>query len=310
MSSPDRIDTHQHIVPPRYAQWLASLGQLAGGLPIPPWSADKALALMDAARIAKAVLSVSTPGVHLGQGPEADRVAREKAREVNEFAAQVAIDHPGRFGFFATLTLPDVEGAIAEADYALDHLKAQGVVLLANVGGQYLGDAAWAPLMDHLNRRKAVIFVHPSILPAQEVPGIPAFAADFLLDTTRAAINLVKGGTMQRCPDLKIILSHGGGFVPYAAERIARICAPDSTQATGIALLRKFYFDTALSSSPYALPSLLAFADPQRLLFGSDWPYAPKSLALSFAGQLDRFPLEGSMRAAIHRDNATRLFQR
>ena len=306
MNAHARIDTHQHIVPPAYADWLERRGVTAGGLPIPQWSVEGALDLMDHAGIQAGVLSVSTPGVHLGDDVE----ARQMARQVNEVAAGVVAGQPQRFGFFATLTLPDVEGAIAEAAYAFDTLHADGVVLLANVRGTYLGDATIEPLMAELNRRKAVVFVHPSELPAPPLPGIPPFAADFLLDTTRAAINMARAGWLERYADLKIILSHAGGFVPYAAERIARICAPDGSTQDGIARLRRYYFDTALSSSPYALPSLLAFADPTHITYGSDWPYAPKPRSLHFTRLLDEYPLDAAQRQAIDRGNAQKLFAR
>lgn len=305
MTAPHRIDTHQHIVPPHYAAWLAKHGLNAGGRAIPEWSADSALELMEQARISTAILSVSTPGAHLGDTLE----AREMARSLNEFTAGIARRHASRFGFFATLTLPDVEGAIAEARHALDDLGADGVVLLANVGGVYLGDPAWDPLMAELNRRSAVIFVHPSSLPTPPVEGIAPFVADFLLDTTRAAINLARLRTFERFPDLKIILSHAGGFVPFAAERMARACSDDGENiAEGLARLRQFYFDVALSSSPYALPSLLAFADPERITYGSDWPFAPAGRSLHFARLLDEFPLTDEQRVAIDHGNAAKLF--
>ena len=305
--TPDlRIDTHQHIVPPRYGAWLHEQGLSAGGLPIPDWSLEGALDMMQAARIERAVLSISTPGVHLGD----DAQARDMAREVNEFCADLVKQHPQRFGFFATLTLPDVEGAIAEARFALDVLKADGVVLLANAGGTYLGDPAWEPLMDELNQRHAVVFVHPSFLPGPSVEGIPAYAADFLLDTTRAALSYAKSGALERYPHLKVILSHGGGFLPYAAERVARVCSPDGGNPAGIARLQQFYFDVALSSSPYALPALLAFAKPSHILYGSDWPHAPKARGLHFADMLDAFALSAEQRSAIHRGNALALFPR
>mgnify|MGYP003583156568 CR=1 FL=1 len=306
MADKARIDTHQHIVPPTYAAWLEKQGVLAGGLPIPKWSAEGALDLMESAGIATGILSVSTPGVHLGDESQ----ARSMARAVNEYAAQVVRDRPSRFGFFATLTLPDVDGALDEAAHALDVLGADGVVLLTNVRGTYLGDAAIEPLMEELDRRHAVVFVHPSELPAPPVPGIPPFAADFLLDTTRAGINMARRGWLDRYPNVKIILSHGGGFIPYAAERIARMCSPDGDSAAGIERLRRFYFDTALSSSAYALPSLLAFADASRITFGSDWPYAPKERSLHFSRLLDKYELTGEMRSAIDRGNAAQLFPR
>lgn len=301
-----RIDTHQHIVPPFYAQWLERKGLTAGGLPIPRWSAEAALDMMEALQIATGILSVSTPGVHLGDDAE----ARAMARAVNGFAAQVAAAHPRRFGFFATLALPDVEGSIAEAAHAFDTLGADGVVLLTNVRGTYLGDASIEPLMAELDRRRAVVFVHPSELPAPPVPGIPPFAADFLLDTTRAAINMAKAGWLTRYSNLKIILSHAGGFVPYAAERFARLCAPSGRYEDGVAQLRRFWFDTALSSSPYALPALMAFADPQRITFGSDWPYAAQERSAHFARLFEQYGFDAQQREAIERGNALRLFPR
>lgn len=302
-----RIDTHQHIVPPFYAAWLQSHGiQAAGGRLLPDWSAEGALDLMADAGIASGILSISTPGVHLGDHGE----ARDIARQANAFMAQVVRSAPERFGFFAVLPLPDVDGAIAEARHAMDVLGADGVMLLASVRGTYLGDPAWEPLMAELHQREAVVFVHPSALQGPEVPGIPAFAADFLLDTTRAAIQLARSGTLERYPALKILLSHAGGFLPYAAERVARVCSPDGSNEAGLARLRRFWFDTALSSSPYALPSLLSFADPGQITFGSDWPFAPKERSLHFASLLDRYPLSDTQRHAIHRGNAERLFPR
>lgn len=306
MSAPARIDTHHHVVPPAYARWLAEKGVTAGGLDIPAWSEETALDLMESAGVRTAILSVSTPGVHLGDDAE----ARAMAREVNEYAAALARKRPDRFGFFATLTLPDVEGAIAEARHALDVLKADGVVLLANVRGTYFGDAAWEPLMAELDRHHAVVFVHPSDLPGPGVPGLPPFVADFLLDTTRAAVNYARSGALERYPNLRIILSHGGGFLPYAAERMARAVSPDGANPGGIARLRQFYFDTALASSPYALPSLLAFADPTHITFGSDWPYANKPRSLHFTGMLDAFAMSEHQHAAIDHGNARALFPR
>lgn len=300
-----RIDTHHHIVPPAYRQWLEAKGIDAGGRAVPDWSAEGSLAVMERNGSATAILSLSMPGVHLGD----DEEARRLARAMNTFAAEVVASHPGRFGFFACLTLPDVEGAIAEARHALDELHADGVVLLSNVGGTYLGDPAWDPLMAELNRRGTVLFEHPSAPPGPAIPGIPAYAADFLLDTARSAINLARQGCLERYPDLRILLSHGGGFLPYAAERISVHCSRDGTILSGMEMLRRFHYDTALCG-PSALPSLLAFADPERITFGSDWPYAPADATVPLAAAMDAFPMEASTRQRLARGNAERLFPR
>ncbi len=300
-----RIDTHSHVVPPEYAAWLRGLGAAAGGLPIPSWDPHAALAVMDRHSIATAVLSVSTPGVHLGDGAD----ARSIARDVNDYAAQMTRDHPGRFGFFATLPLPDVDGALAELDRAMDSLGANGVVLLANHRGVYLGDRRFDPVFDELQRRHAVAFVHPSLLPGIEaIEGIPPFMADFLLDTTRAAINLARSGTLERCPDVKILLSHAGGFVPYAAYRIALAASDRNDVLHGLSLLQRYYFDIALSGSPTALPSLLAFTDASHVTFGSDWPYAPDVAVAAMTGMYESHPLDDAARAQIDRGTAAGLF--
>ena len=321
-----RIDTHTHILPPDYATWLRGRGADAGGLPIPDWSEDAALAAMDARSVQTAIVSVSTPGVHLGHAREARggharearggraregdvREARDMARRVNDYCAELATRRAGRFGFFATLTLPDVEGALDELARAFDTLGADGVILLANTHGTYLGDEDQTPLFDELNRRGAVVFIHPSFLPGTVVPGVPPFAVDFLLDTTRAAIRLMTSGTLARCPNIKMILSHAGGFVPYAAHRIAVTMSPKAV-SDGLATLKRFYFDTALSGSPAALPSLLAFAAPDHVLFGTDWPHAPAPVGAAFTGMYEAYPMTRAQRESIDHRAAEALFPR
>ncbi len=306
-----RIDVHHHVLPPGYVAWLRQNGLAdAGGRELPAWSVAETLRLMDEREIATAILSVSTPGVRLPSGRD-DAEARALAREVNEFAAELGRSHPGRFGFFATLSLPDVEGALAEAEHAMGALGAAGVVLLANTQGRYLGEREDAPLFAALERLGAIVFVHPAELPGPRVPGMPPFAADFLLDTTRAAFRLVQAGVPRRHPRLKIILSHAGGFVPYASHRLMVTLAGEGGRAPAEILedLRSFYFDTALSGSPAALPSLLAFAKPGHVLFGSDWPYAPAPVIRYFTDQLDAYAaLDAAGHDAIDRRSAAALF--
>lgn len=301
------IDTHQHLFPDDYVQMLDANGHMTGGLAAAPqWSPGKAIDLMDRFRIGTGVLSNPVPSF----GEEKD--ARYWARRVNEAGATTVQDHPDRFGHLAMVPLPHVDAAIEEVEYAFDTLHADGVVLIANTDGIYLGDARFEPLMRLLDDRQAVVFVHPSNLPGPAVPGIPEFAADFVLDTTRAAIQLLLSGTMDRHPNLKVILAHAGGFLPYIAYRILpMMMGGDYTRVDEtLAGMKRFWFDLALSTSPTALPSLLALADPTHITFGTDWPAAPDDVVGFFDEQFAAYPFTPQQRAAITRGNAERLFPR
>lgn len=320
MTDPDRIDVHQHVVPPRYAAWIRDKGIRPGGIDLPGWSPSSAVKFMDGHDIATGILSVSTPGVHFGDDAE----AATWAREVNEYCAELSRAQPTRFGFFATLTLPDVAGAITEAEYALDTLGADGVVLLANNAGRYLGDPEFAPLLDFLHRRRMVVFVHPGELPAEPVPGIPTFTADFLLDTTRTAISLILSGAMRQYDGIRFILAHAGGFVPYISYRILLTMLSQENKVQQLltmadqkhqipklmGVFKQFYYDVALSSTPAAIPSLLEIADPSHVLYGSDFPFAPPVAVGFMAQQYERTPIDTLTRRAIDRTNAEQLFPR
>ncbi|ASQ94578.1 amidohydrolase family protein [Streptomyces sp. 11-1-2] len=311
MTFPARIDVHQHIVPPIWAQTLAAHGLDSGGWAIPAWSPTDAIAMMDQQGIATGVLSVTSPGVHLGS----DAQARDLARAVNEYGAEVVRDHPGRFGHFASVPLPDVDAALAETAHALDTLGADGVVLMSNAHGRYLGDPDFEPLWAEIDRRGATVFVHPAQPPMPLLPGTPAPLADYVFDTTRTALNLVLNGVMSRYPDMRVILSHGGGFLPYAAYRFSGLTSTvvDREREAGDILrdLKRFYFDTALSASPSALPALLAFAEPGHVLYGSDWPFAPQDAGTYYNHYLETYPDYAPGQAeAIDRGNAEALFPR
>jgi predicted TIM-barrel fold metal-dependent hydrolase len=300
------IDTHQHVVPPSYARWLAGQGW---HLPVPEWTPDAALAAMDRMRIETALLSVTTPGLYRAGEQEGRRLARQ----VNEFAAGQVSARPERFGFLATLTLPDVEGAIAEATRALDDLHADGIVLLANAAGRYPGDPLFDPLYAELDRRGAAVFIHPTFPAAQGPPaatGNPRSDVDLLAETTRSAVDLVRSGVLTRFPGLRVILAHAGGYLPYMAHRIAPMCAPDGSYQGGLDVLRQFYFDTALSSGAATLAALMAFARPGHVLFGTDWPYAPPRVIDHFRAEFEEFPLAPGEREAVARSSARELFPR
>jgi len=325
-----RIDLHQHVIFPEYADWLAGHGitKPAGG-DMPRWSPALAAALMDDNDVATGILSVPTPGVHLGDDAEARRVART----VNELAAELVKDRPDRFGFFASVPLPDVDGAVEAAAHALDELSADGVMLLANTRGTYLGHPSFDPLLAELDRRGTVVFVHPTELPSPPIEGIGPPPADYPLDTTRAAVNLVRVGAIRRFPRIRWVLAHAGGFLPYQAGRIAGWLAtyahddpsyhvvPETDRASvadrAMARLRRvlddmasFHFDVALAS-PHALPSLLAFARPGHVHFGSDWPFVPDVAVAYYAGELDGFAgMNEARRHEVDRGGAETLFPR
>lgn len=304
------VDVHNHLIPDFYRTALdaAGIGQ-AGGRELPGWTPDAAVAHMDALGVATAIVSVSTPGTGFVKDPAQ---ATALSRRLNDYSAQLTAERPDRFGWFATLALPDVASATAEARRSLD-AGADGVTLLANNRGVYVGSEGQDELFALLDERRAVVFIHPAALPGPEVEGIPPFAADFLLDTTRAAYLLVRNRVVERFPRVRFILSHAGGFVPYGSHRLAMAIAVESGRSPAEVLedFRGFWFDTALSSSPAALPTLLAFARPGHVLFGSDWPFAPTPVGRYFAHGLDSYAaLDAEGRAAIHRGNATALFPR
>lgn len=306
-----RIDTHQHLIPPDYRTALAAAGLAstgAGGLP--DWSLETASAAMGELGVATAILSAPTPGTaFLRNAAEAAAMARY----LNDYSAAVVARDPSRFGFFATVPLPHLREAVTETVRALDDLRADGVMLLGNSAGSYLGQDGQEDLFAALNDRAAVVFVHPTELPGPTVAGMPAFAADFLLDTTRAAYLLIRNGIRRRYPDIRFVLSHAGGFLPYASHRLAISIAGDTGGNVDdiLADLAGFHFDTALSSSPAALPSLLAFAKPGHVLFGTDCPFAPAAVAGYFAAELDDYPgLNPEQRHAVERTNAEALFPR
>ncbi|MCU8694064.1 amidohydrolase family protein [Mycobacteroides abscessus] len=304
-----RIDTHQHIVPDLYRQALRRHG--IGDLPSlswPDWTPDLALDASELLGVDRAILSVSAPGTTFTADAHE---ATSLARRLNDYTRDLVGLYPNRFGFFATLPMPHISASVAEAVRALDELAADGIVLLANSGGVYLGQAGQDELFGVLDDRSAVVFIHPNALPAAPPDGVPPFAVDFLLDTTRAAYLLVRNGIRARFPNIRFILSHGGGFVPYASHRMAFSLELETGNPAEemLALLSSFYFDTAVTSSPASLPSLLAFADSGHVVYGSDWPFLPADAARRFTGNLGRYlGLDDRARAAIDRGNAEKIW--
>lgn len=315
-NAPHRIDVHHHILPASYAAALDRAGYArVAGVDRPRWSDDIALGVMDRHGIEVGIGSISAPGVHFGNDAE----ARELARVCNDASAELIERHPGRFGGFACLPLPDVDGSLREIEHALDELGLDGVVLLASQSdGRYLGDPAFEEVMAELDRREAVVFIHPAIpVSMRSVPvAIPAFAMEFTFDTTRAAFNLAHTGTLERHSRIRFILSHAGGTVPYLAWRFNLLWLMDAdlrqrAPRGGIHYLSRLYYDTALSANPHALRSLQELVGAERILFGSDFPFAPEPItAATVEGVLTYGGFDASARDAVERANALRLFPR
>lgn len=314
MTRPQRIDVHHHILPDFYLEALAAVGITdAGNVAFPAWSPDSAIATMDRCGIATAITSIASPGVYFGDAA----AARRLARQCNEYAARLVSDRPARFGGFAQLPLPDVDGALAEIAYAFDTLKLDGVVLLASIGERYLGDPAFDAVFAELNRRKAVVFVHPTIPVSSRQIGlsVPAAMLEFVFDTTRAATNLIYSGTLERYQDLSIILSHAGGTVPYISSRIDMgklyPALAEKAPQGAIAYLKRLYYDTAMSTSPTQLASLRELVDPSQIVYGSDYPFFPEPHIQETAQGLAEFAgFRHADRVAIEHGNALALFPR
>lgn len=274
-----RIDVHAHFVPAGYRAAAHAAGhEHPDGFPaLPAWSAAEHVAAMDRLGIATSLLSISSPGVHFGD----DAAARDLAREVNEEGRRTVLDHPGRFGLLAALPLPDVDGTIAEIAHCADRLDVDGVSLLTNAGGTYLGDAMFDPVFAELDRRRARVVLHPTSPACWERTslGRPRPMIEFLFDTTRAVVDLVLSGTIARHPGIEWVVPHAGATLPMIADRVAtfRVLLADVDPRTDVAAdLARLHYDLAGFPGPRQLDALLAIAVADHLHFGSDYPFTPE----------------------------------
>lgn len=290
MTAPGKLDVHAHYLPEPYRDALERAGHARpDGMPqIPEWSADAHVGLMDRLGIATSLLSVSSPGVHV-----VDDVAagRDLARAVNEAGRRAVVDHPGRFGLLGSLPLPDVDATIAEIAHCVDNLHVDGFVLLTNVGGIYLGDAAWEPVFRELDRRGARVLIHPTSPVCWEHTsfGRPRPMLEFLFDTTRAVVNLVLNGTVARYPNLRLIVPHAGATLPVVADRVAAFALMLDVDASVDVLrdLAALHFDLAGTPIPRQLNALLALTTLDHLHYGSDFPFTPDFVAAIASERLD-----------------------
>jgi len=301
---PYRIDVHHHIAPPAYSSALKAM--MRGHA---KWSPQASIEDMDKSGIATAITSLINPGMQAWSGDVA--MSRKIAREANEYAAKLGRDYPGRFGSFASIPFPDVEGSLREIEYSLDTLKADGIYLWTSYGGKLLGDPDFFPILEEFNRRKVVVYTHPATPAccAKIMPYISINAIEGPVDTTRTMISLIFQGGAARYPDIRWIFSHSGGVTPFLLSRFERhmVEAKDAKEKAPKGLmheLRKFYYDTAQGNHEGALLALLKLVPPSQVLYGTDFPFRDGAEVID---GLAKHGFSASERRAIDRDNALRL---
>jgi predicted TIM-barrel fold metal-dependent hydrolase len=300
-----RIDVHHHYTSPGLLAVMR--GRRTHQTFNEAWTVAKSLDAMGQGGVATAVVSTSDPGVWFGDYDAAAALARD----CNDYQARLMADHPGRFGMFTTLPMPDVDLTLREIAYGLDVLKAHGVGMMTSYAGKYLGDPAFTPVMEELHRRRAVVFVHPLSVNCCSglIPGIPDQVIEYNTETSRTIASLIFSGTTGRYPGVRFIFSHGGGTVPYLVARYERLfnsrpdllaLFPGGCQAA----LRALYFDTAQAYNPPALAAMTRLMPVDHIVFGSDFPAAAPDLT---AAGLEAFGLDAAALHAIGRANALGL---
>ena len=307
MSLDRKIDIHHHICPPAYVKGLA------GKHPIFPilldWTPERSIEDMDRAGVETAIVSISTPGLWFGD----DDAARRLARLCNEYGAGLVARYRRRFGFFAALPLPDVEGSLREVEHALDVLKADGICLYTSYGDKYLGDPAFRPVLEELNRRRAVIYTHPTINPCcvNIVPVVSEAIIEYGTDTTRAIASLLFSGAAARCRDARFIFSHAGGTMPFLFARFQQQVRNNFARGKGppdvLQDIARFFYDTAQSCHAAPMAALRQIVAVSQIVFGTDFPWGKAQEHVERLADCDFNPDDI---AAIMRNNALQLVPR
>lgn len=304
MPAPRRIDVHHHFVPPKYKE------EVNKKRPMQPcmqaWTVQGSIEDMDKGGTEVALVSVTTPGLHFGNVEEARRLARVS----NDYAMEMSRNYPGRFGLFASLPWPDVDGSLKEVEYAFDVLKADGIGMFTSYGNKWLGHPDFEPLFQELDRRKAIVYTHPVCAPCVRdlIPEINEAVIEYGTDTTRSIASLLFTGSAARYPNIRWIFSHAGGTMPFLIERLVSLAkVPNYAAKLPHGLmheLRRFYYDTAQASNPSALGCLRTIVPVSQIMFGTDYPYR---LAIEHVEGVAGCHFSAADVKAIDRDNARRL---
>jgi len=301
-----RIDVHHHFYAPEY---LAVMGEMGKRPVVRDWTVSRSLEEMDQNGVASSMLSLSPPGLHHVGTDQ----TRKLARAVNDHAAKLRSTHPSRFGHFASVPMPDVDGTLAEIAYALDQLKADGIPLMTSYGERYPGHPDFTPVMEELNRRKALVFIHPlaPICCAPSLKWIAPSLFEFTQDTNRCVFSLLFTGTLAQFPDIRFIFCHSGAAVPILAGRaevmgVGRQFADKLPNGVEYEL-KRLYYEIAGSANPPAMAALMKLVPTSQILFGSDYPWGTIGTTARGIASLG---LSVADLKAIGRDNAMALLPR
>jgi 6-methylsalicylate decarboxylase len=310
-SRPGRIDVHHHFGSPAWIS-MTSTKKTQGYQTWQPYTPARAIEDMDRGGVTTSMISITTPGIWFGNLEE----TRSMARRENEYGAKMVSDHKDRFSLFAVLPLPDVEASLREIEYAFDTLKAEGVGLLSNWGNKWLADESFKPVLDELNRRKAIVYTHgaaPSCCGGSYVPGVPETTIEYNTDVSRTIVSLISSGTASRTPDIRYILSHGGGTITALTGRfLGNEATADNLAAkpkldSRLYHLRRFYYDTAASTNPVNIQSLKMLVGTSQIVFGTDHPFGNSA---NIAAALQKVGLTADELRGIDRDNAMRMIRK
>jgi predicted TIM-barrel fold metal-dependent hydrolase len=324
-ANPRRIDVHHHFASPA---WIAALkGANVLNNTWNGWTPAKNIEAMDKSGTATGIASITTPGIWFGEGfgnglatpgAKAADDARKLARETNEYGAKMASDHKGRFGIWAALPLMDTDGSLKEAAYALDTLKLDGIGLMTSYGNRWLGHPMFAPIFQELNRRKAVVYIHPTAAPCCRdlLPNVGTGVVEYNTDTSRTIVSWITSGNAAKFPDVTMIFSHAGGTIPYLIERfiganegggpagIADLLARPPQANSKLYHLRRFYYDTAQSTNPVQMQALKQVAGASHIVFGTDFPY---STMVDHAQGLQKCGFTDQEVRGVNRENIARF---
>lgn len=317
--SANKVDFHAHAIVPSYVEGLKRLGidvQEIEGISLPRWTVDEHLKFMVDAGIDFTILSIPTP--HIYNGDSKELLACDVARQVNIELSKICSFNPDKFGFAATLPMPSVNGSIDEIEYSISNLGALGVKVASNSDGVYLGDEMLDPIFKELNARHALVIIHPSA--AQKLPRTDVVTGkvmelyEYPADTTRAVLNMISNGTLEKFPNIKFVVPHCGSFLPYMKQRANTIfktlAGENRLDAVDVETeLKKFYFDLAGDPMPEEMDILLKITDEDHLIYGSDFPFTPAQILLSKKKILDEELEKRDLTKKIYCDNAKKVLE-